>query len=162
MSGPCGQQTFLFLPPLRQQQDVPRLPRGLEGPLEGTLHPFMANANSQHIILQQQRNDPDHQTSTHQHGSWLYRRCTQLTLQSAKQTVFADMLGEKLWSYQTSAENSSNTSFLCGSGTVCCREQLCFATFTQRKRSCVRAAGLSTYTKPHFDRAVYVSRAAHC
>lgn len=82
--------------------------------------------------------------------------------QSAKQTVFKDMLGEKLWSYQTSAENSSNTSFLCGSGTVCCREQLCFATFTQRKRSCVRAAGLSTYTKPHFDRAVYVSRAAHC
>lgn len=71
--------------------------------------------------------------------------------QSAKQTVFKDMLGEKLWSYQTSAENSSNTSFLCGSGTVCCREQLCFATFTQRKRSCVRAAGLRTYTKPHFE-----------
>lgn len=44
--------------------------------------------------------------------------------QSAKQTVFKDMLREKLWSYQTSAENSSNTSFLCGSGTVCCREQL--------------------------------------
>lgn len=85
LSGPCGQQTFLFLPPLRQQQDVPRLPWGLEGPLEGTLHPFMANANSQHIILQQQRNDPDHQTSTHQHGSWLYRRCTQLTLQSEHQ-----------------------------------------------------------------------------
>lgn len=85
LSGPCGQQTFLFLPPLRQQQDVPRLPRGLEGPLEGTLHPFMANANSQHIILQQQRNDPDQQTSTHQHGSWLYRRCTQLTLQSERQ-----------------------------------------------------------------------------
>lgn len=46
LSVPCGQQTFLFLPPLRQQQDVPRLSRGLEGPLKGTLHPFMANANS--------------------------------------------------------------------------------------------------------------------
>lgn len=73
LSGPCGQQTFLFLPPLRQQQDVPRLSRGLEGPLKGTLHPFMANANSLR------------HGDTSSSNRWLYRRCTQLTLQSERQ-----------------------------------------------------------------------------